>query len=411
MNTSLLKRFGAITVLLSLAFGSFAQGGGLGTVTKNGLEIPVTTAVPFLRLIPDARSGGMGDVGVAISADANATFHNPANLAFIDNKFGVSMSYTPWLRALVNDIYLAHLTGYYKIDKLQTVSASLRYFSLGNIQFTNVNGEDQGQFKPNEFAFDVGYARKLVEIKGGGGFAAAMALRYIYSNLATGQTVNGIDIKPGMAGAADIAFAYNQDFHIKKKYKTNLSVGLNFSNIGSKITYTESAEKDFIPMNMGIGTRYSFNFDDYNQLNFAIDANKLLVPTPTTEDEDNNGILDYREKSVPQAIFTSFGDAPGGIGEEFREVTWSFGMEYWYNQQFAVRFGYFYEAESKGARQYFSAGLGLRYSVFGLDFSYLIPTSTQRNPLDNTLRFTLMFNFEKAKKDQEADPSGGTSRL
>ncbi|HXH19784.1 MAG TPA: type IX secretion system outer membrane channel protein PorV [Chitinophagales bacterium] len=399
----------AAVLLAILPRVSKAQTGGLGTGIKGGQEIPVTTAVPFLRIIPDARSGGMGDVGIGISADANAIFHNPAKLAFAEKPLGISMSYVPWLRSLVNDIYMANLAAYYKLDDLQALGMSMRYFSLGNIQFTNVQGENTGEFKPNEFAIDAAYSRQLVKIKKGGGFSAALALRFIYSNLATGQTVNGIDIKPGLAGAADIAFAYNQDFKIKNKYKTNLAVGLNLSNIGSKITYTESAEKDFIPMNFGLGTTYSFNFDDHNQLNLSADMNKLLVPTPDTADADNNGTYDYRETSVPSALFTSWGDAPGGIREELHEITWSVGLEYWYDQQFAVRAGYFHEYENKGNRQFFTAGLGLRFKVFGLDFSYLIPTSTQRNPLDNTMRFTLMFQFENFKKKQETQPAGTSS--
>ncbi len=400
----------AVAMLLAIFTNeSKAQTGGLGTGIKGGQEIPVTTAVPFLRIIPDARSGGMGDVGIGISADANAMFHNPAKLAFAEKPLGISMSYVPWLRSLVNDIYMANLAAYYKLDDLQAIGVSMRYFSLGNIQFTNVNGDETGEFKPNEFAIDAAYARQLVKIKKGGGFSAALALRFVYSNLATGQTVNGIDIKPGLAGAADIGFAYNQDFKIKKKYKTNLAVGLNLSNIGSKITYTESAEKDFIPMNFGLGTTYSFNFDDHNQINLSVDMNKLLVPTPSGTDADSSGIYDYREKSVPSALFTSWGDAPGGFKEEMHEITWSTGLEYWYDQQFAVRAGYFHEYENKGNRQFFTAGLGLRFKVFGLDFSYLIPTSTQRNPLDNTMRFTLMFQFENFKKKQEAQPAGTSS--
>jgi len=407
-----MKIFFNASIILIAFFCSqaIAQTGGLGSGTNEFEEYPVTTAVPFLRIIPDARAGGMGDAGIAVSADPGAIFHNPAKLAFAEKPLGFSVGYVPWLRSLVNDIYMANLQAYYKLDDLQAIALSMRYFSLGNIQFTNVQGEPTGEFRPNEFAIDAAYSRQLVKIKKGGGFSAALALRFIYSNLATGQVVGGVDIKPGLAGAADIAFAYNQDFKIKNKYKTNFALGLNISNVGSKITYTESAEKDFIPMNFGLGARYSFNFDDHNQLNIAADMNKLLVPTPSNEDEDSNGIYDYREVSVPSAIFTSWGDAPGGFKEEMHEITWSTGIEYWYDQQFAVRFGYFHEYENKGARQFFTAGLGLRFKVFGLDFSYLIPTSTQRNPLDNTMRFTLMFQFENFKKKQEAEPAG-TSRL
>lgn len=403
-------RFTAAVMAVIFCTDTFAQGGGgLGGANNDGTEYPVTTAVPFLRIVPDARSGGLGDAGIGLSTDANAMFFNPAKLAFAEKPLGISMSYVPWLRALVNDIFMANLAGYYKFDDLQAVGMSMRYFSLGNIQFTNVQGENTGEFKPNEFAIDAAYSRQLVKIKKGGGFAAGLALRFIYSNLASGQTVAGVDIQPGLAGSADIAFAYNQDFKIAKKYKTNLAIGLNFSNIGSKITYTESAEKDFIPMNMGLGTQYSFNFDDHNQLNLVIDMNKLLVPTPSTEDADGNGIYDYREESVPGALFGSWFDAPNGFSEELREITWSMGLEYWYDQQFAVRFGYFNENQNKGNRQFFTAGLGLRFKVFGLDFSYLIPTSTQRNPLDNTMRFTLMFQFNEFKKKQEAQPEGTSS--
>lgn len=407
---TLALRFTVAVLAVFFCTNTFAQGGGgLGGANNDGTEFPVTTAVPFLRIIPDARSGGLGDAGIGLSTDANAMFFNPAKLAFAEKPLGVSMSYVPWLRALVNDIYMANLAAYYKLDDLQAIGMSMRYFSLGNIQFTNVQGENTGEFRPNEFALDAAYSRQLVKIKKGGGFAAGLALRFIYSNLASGQTIAGVDIQPGLAGAADIAFAYNQDFKLAKKYKTNLAIGLNFSNIGSKITYTESAEKDFIPMNMGLGVQYSFNFDDHNQLNLVVDMNKLLVPTPSTEDADSNGIYDYREETVPGALFGSWFDAPNGFGEELREITWSMGLEYWYDQQFAVRFGYFNENENKGNRQFFTAGLGLRFKVFGLDFSYLIPTSTQRNPLDNTMRFTLMFQFNEFKKKQEAQPDGTSS--
>lgn len=407
-----LRRAFVVVVLSTLCGVLAAQQTGQSINSDIG-EIAVTTAVPFLRIAPDAKAGGMADLGIATAPDANSTYHNPAKLAFLkyydtrkdeyyDSKiFGVSFSYTPWLRSLVNDIYLAHASAYYKIDKMQTVGFSLRYFSLGNITFTNAQGAETGQFRPNEFSLDGSYARVLAK-----GFSTGIALRFIYSNLATGQTVSGANISPGVAAAADIAFYYDLPIDVKDK-KTNLSFGLNLSNLGSKISYTDAAQKDFIPMNMGFGTQYSFNFDDHNQLNIALDINKLLVPTPSVEDKDSNGVADYREKSVPAAIFTSFSDAPGGAREEFKEFTIATGIEYWYNQQFAVRAGYFYEPATKGNRRYFSAGLGLRYSVFGLDFSYLIPTSSQRNPLDNTLRFTLVFNFNAVKEAGATAPSEG----
>jgi hypothetical protein len=408
-----------------IAVSGFAQTSG-STLNNNGESIPLTTSVPFLRIVPDARAGAMGDVGLATTPDANAIFHNPAKLAFNTKPYGVSLSYVPWLRSLVNDIYLAHATGYVKLGAKsnQAIGASIRYFSLGQIQFTDQQGASLGDFKPNEFAADVSYSRILAE-----GFSAAISMRFIYSNLAGGQVVQGISIKPGIAAAADLGFYYNKDIKMKKM-KSNIGVGLNFSNLGSKITYTSSAERDFIPMNMGIGTRYTLDIDDYNQINIAVDFNKLLVPTPIPQyqtdgngnpiadpnnpggflenpdyDADDNGVADYREKSVPGAIFSSFGDAPGGFKEELKEFTVGVGAEYWYDQLFAVRAGYFYESPDKGKRRFLSVGVGLRYSVFGIDFAYLVPTSSERSPLDNTLRFTLLFNFDKAKPKQEAVPT------
>jgi hypothetical protein len=407
-----------------IALQSSAQTSG-SVLNNSGESIPLTTSVPFLRIVPDARGGAMGDVGLATTPDANAIFHNPAKLAFLNKPYGVSLSYVPWLRSLVNDVYMAHATGYAKFGKTknQTLAASIRFFSLGQIQFTDQTGNSLGDFKPNEFAADVAYSRILAK-----GFSAAIAMRFIYSNLAGGQTLStGVDIKPGIAASSDIAFFYNKDIDLKKM-KSNFGVGLNFSNLGSKITYTSSAERDFIPMNMGLGFRYTVDFDDYNQINFAFDVNKLLVPTPVPQyltdkngkvltnpdgtaqknpdyDKDDNGVADYREKSVPAAIFTSFGDAPGGFKEEMKEFTIGAGAEYWYDQLFAVRAGYFYESPDKGKRRFLSLGIGLRYSVFGIDFAYLVPTSSQRHPLDNTMRFTLLFNFDKAKGKQEAVPT------
>jgi hypothetical protein len=377
------------------------------SISKNGESLPITTSVPFLRITPDARHGGMGDAGLATSPDASAIFHNPAKLAFCDEPFGVSLSYVPWLRSLVNDIYLAHAGGYGKFGKNmnQAFGGSIRYFSLGQIDFTNITGDPLGSFKPNEFAMDAAYSRILAK-----GFSTAIGMRFIYSNLAGGQTLNGVLIKPGIAASADISFYYNKDISLGKM-NSNLGLGLNMSNLGSKITYTDSRERDFIPMNMGLGARYTIDIDKYNQFSLCVDFNKLLVPTPNLDtsssnyDADRNGIPDYREKSVPAAIFSSFGDAPGGFREEMQEFTVGAGVEYWYDKLFALRAGYFYENPNKGRRQFLSVGVGLRYSVFGIDFAYLVPTTSQRNPLDNTLRFTLLFNFSKAKEKQEAVPS------
>lgn len=351
----------------------------------------VSTAVPFLRIVADARSGAMGDVGIGLSPDPNAMHFNASKLAYAEEDLAVSATYTPWLRSLgLNDVYLAYLTGYKKVDDLQTVGFGLRYFSLGSIQFTDINGEPLITGQPNEFEVAVAYARQLTD-----NFSAAVTGKFIYSNLAAGQVVNGETIEPGIAGAADFSFTYRTEIDMANA-ESNLTIGLAASNIGSKITYTRSLTRDFIPANLGIGAAWDIDLDDYNRLTFAADINKLMVPTPCQGencDEDNNGIQDYREQSSIRGIFSSFSDAPEGFEEELRELMYSFGVEYWYDQQFAVRAGYFSEHVQKGGRKFLTVGLGLKYNIFGLNFSYLVPTTNQRNPLDNTLRFSLLFDF------------------
>ncbi len=354
----------------------------------------IISAVPFLRIVPDARSAAMGDVGIGLSADANSIHHNASKLAFIDSDMGISASYSPWLRSLgLQDVYLAYLSGFKKIGDNQTLGASLRYFALGDLQFTDINGLSLGQGKPNEFEIAFTYARKLSE-----NFSAGLTGKFIYSNLAGGQMIDNIDIVAATAGAVDISFTYQKPVNIAQK--STLRLGAAITNIGSKISYTKSEFKDFMPGNLGIGGALDMNFDDYNQLTFALDINKLLVPTPISPDDpdydkNNNGKPDFREKSLFEGIFGSFGDAPGGFKEEMRELSYSFGAEYWYNKQFAFRAGYYYEHATKGNRQFLTAGLGLKYNIFGLNVSYLVPTSNQRSPLDNTLRFTLIFTPNK----------------
>ncbi|HFA51060.1 MAG TPA: type IX secretion system outer membrane channel protein PorV [Bacteroidetes bacterium] len=359
----------------------------------------ILTAVPFLRIVSDARSGAMGDVGIGISADANAMHFNQSKLVLADEPLGVSATYTPWLRSLgLNDVYLAYLTGYKKLDDLQAVGLGLRYFALGDIQYTDENGNNIGKGRPNEFEVTAAYSRKLSEK-----FSAAIGAKFIYSNLASGQEVDGTVIEAGTAGAADISFTYDTEIEANGN-PSDLTLGLAISNIGSKITYTNasSGQKDFLPTNLGIGGAWKLNFDNYNSLTVAADVNKLLVPTrcfenddePGSEcDADGNNIPDWREESPIGGIFSSFSDAPGGFEEELRELMYSFGLEYWYDKQFAVRAGYFTESRTKGDRHYFTVGLGLKYNIFGLNFSYLVPTTNQRNPLDNTLRFSLLFDF------------------
>jgi hypothetical protein len=293
----------------------------------------------------------------------------------------------------VSDIYLAHVGAFYKLDDMQAIGGSIRYFSLGTITFTNSSGTILNDFRPNEFAMDFGYSRKLSE-----NFGVGIALRFIYSNLATGQSVNGVVIKPGTAAAADISAFYQKDIEVSDR-DAKITAGISITNIGSKITYTESAQRDFLPGNLGIGAGYIYHIDAYNQLTFALDVNKLLVPTPLPDGS-------HREVSLITGIMNSFNDAPGGGQEEFREIMYSAGAEYWYNQQFAIRAGYFYEHGTKGARQFFTAGLGLKYNVFGLNFSYLVPTSGNRHPLDNTLRFTLLFDFDAFKTPDRTTPEG-----
>lgn len=377
--------------------------GSIYSQTQNdiGRINTVTTAVPFLRINPDARSGGMGDVGIATSVDANATFFNPAKLVFSDKKLGLSLDYAPWLRNLgITDIFITHFAGYYKLDDYQALHTSFKFFSLGNITFTDYLGNINGQFNPRELALDVGYNRKLGKYVGLG-----VGLRYIYSNLASGQQVDNTPIKAGHAIGSDISFAFEKPISLKGDKSSIISTGLAITNIGSKISYTSDAlEKDYIPTNLGVGVGYRFMPNKSNEIGIYADINKLMVPTPDTVDSDNNGILDFKEKSPIGGMFSSFADAPGGAKEEFKEFMYSTGLEYWYDKQFGARIGYFHEATTKGNRKYFTAGVSVKYSVFGLDFSYLVPTSNRRNPLDNTFRFSLKFDFDNVGKKEKSAP-------
>ncbi|HJN63325.1 MAG TPA: type IX secretion system outer membrane channel protein PorV [Flavobacteriales bacterium] len=355
----------------------------------------ITTSVPFLIIGPDSRSGGMGDVGVASSPDANSIHWNPAKYAFVKDDMGIAINYVPWLRNLVPDISLAYLSGYFKRNDNETIGFSLRYFSLGDITFTNNNGDEIGQYNPNEFAISGAYARKLSDY-----FSIAIATRYIRSDLTGGQTLTGsgnMSTHAGQSIAADISGYFNKEVRIVKK-DFDWAIGLNISNLGNKISYTETAIRDFIPINMRFGTSIGTDFDDYNKMLIEFDVNKLLVPTPPSRDPETgeiNGGMDP-DVSVVNGVFQSFWDAPGGSKEEFREINYSTGLEYWYNEQFAVRAGYFYEHPTKGARQFFTMGAGVKYSVFVLDFSYLIDASSSingSNPLANTLRFSMTWNL------------------
>jgi len=350
----------------------------------------IQTAVPFLSIAPDSRAGALGDAGVATSPDIFSMHWNPAKYAFIDGNGGFGMSYSPWLRALVPDINLAYLTGYYRIDSRQVFAGSLMYSSLGEIQFTNDYGEYQNTFNPNEFSVDLAYSRLFSQHWSGG-----VALRFIYSNITGGQLVGTTETKSGTAYAADASTYYTTDLKLGTK-TGKISAGLNLSNIGSKMSYTSDVDPDFIPINMRLGTTFSIDLDKYNLLSVSFDVNKLLVPTPPTYEDGE--IIAGRDPnvSVPVAIFQSFYDAPGGFSEEIKEFAQSIGVEYWYNQQFALRAGYFNESQMKGNKKYFTVGAGFRLSVFSLDFSYLMPF-TQNNPLARTLRFSLGFEFDSLR--------------
>jgi hypothetical protein len=365
-----------------------------GTVKIFSQELnAIQTVVPFLSIAPDSRAGAMGDAGVATSPDAYSQHWNPAKFAFIDGKAGVGISYSPWLRNLVPDINIAYLTGYYRIDEKQVASGSLLYSSLGDVPFTDDFGNLERTFKPNELAFDLGYSRIFAE-----NFSGGIAFRFIYSNLTGGSYSGGDATKPGISFAADISGYYRKNVNMFSK-DGELAFGLNFSNIGSKMSYSDGQTSDFIPMNMRLGGAGTINFDKFNKLTLAIDFNKLLVPTPPIYNNDME-IIDGKDPNVgvPAAIFQSFYDAPGGFKEEMREITSSIGLEYWYNNQFALRTGYFHENESKGNRKYFTAGAGFKLKGFTIDFSYLMPT-VSNHPLARTLRFSLAFDINALQKN------------
>jgi hypothetical protein len=357
----------------------------------------VTTAVPFLRISPDARSGGMGDIGIATSPDASSGFWNIGKVAFNESKGGIAATYTPWLKNLVNDVYLASLSGYYKIDETSALNASLRYFSLGNIQFTDQNGTLNGNGKPREFGFDIGYSRRLSDKLGLG-----VALRYINSDLANGAASGGNTYKAGNSVAGDIGFYYNG----LNDLGDGFAFGATLSNLGAKISYTGNADsKDYIPANLGLGSTWTKNFNEDNKLTFGLDINKLLVPTPPTNLSDPDAIAKYRNQGLVSSWFKSFGDAPGGFKEELKEFQISAGAEFWYKNQFALRAGYFYEDKTKGNRRYFTTGIGVKYNIFGLNFSYLLPSGSgvTQNPLSNTLRFSIIFDLDPAATEETSN--------
>lgn len=359
----------------------------------------IQTVVPFLTIAPDSRAGAMGDAGVATSPDVYSMHWNPAKFVFIDGNGGIGISYSPWLRNLVPDINIAYLTGYKRLDAKQVLSASLLYSSLGPVPFTDEFGNLERTFNPNEFAVDAGYSRLFTDYLSGG-----IAFRFIYSNLTGGSYSGGDATKPGTSFAADISGYYQKNISIFNK-DGQLGFGLNFSNIGSKMSYSESQTSDFIPMNMRLGTATTINLDNFNKISVTVEIGKLLVPTPPIYSSTNpDSIISGRDPnvSVPVAIFQSFYDAPGGFKEEIHELTYSSGVEYWYKNQFAIRGGYFHENSTKGNRKYFTAGAGFRLKAFTLDFSYLMPLS-QNHPLARTLRFSIAFDFNALRNASRSD--------
>lgn len=408
MNTRIIILF--LLASLGLANNSLmAQTTPPNIVGQDDNNRVITTAVPFLSITPDARGGGMGDAGVATTADANSVHWNPAKLVFIDYNMGFSLSYSPWLSRIINDMSLSYLSGFYKISQEQAVAVSLRYFDLGEIFFTDQSNIQQGRFNPKELAIDATYSRKLTE-----NFSIGVTARYIHSNLTGNFTSSTIEAKPGNSASVDISAYYDKEFQ-----NSNLSFGANMSNIGAKLTYSNEANKDFIPINIRLGSAYKMHIDPYNNITIALDFNKLMVPTPPVYARDENGaIIVDPETNQPviergkdpnrpllSGMFGSFADAPDGFPEEMQEIMISLGAEYWYNNTFAARIGYFYESANKGNRKYLTVGLGFRYNVFGIDFAYLVPQK-QDNPLAETLRFSLLFNFKPSTGIEESVTDG-----
>lgn len=341
----------------------------------------ITTAVPFLLISPDARHAALGEAGVASSPDANASYWNPGKLVFIDKSYGGTLSYTPWLGKIINDMSISYLSGFYKITREQAVSLNLKYFDLGDIFFTD-DGINGTTFNPREMAVDVSYSRMLTE-----NLAIGLSGRYIYSNLTGAWSSGGTDARPGRSVAADIGVFYTKP--LQSAMNSNLSLGASISNIGAKITYSDDNNKDFLPTNLRFGGAFTTALDPNNSVTFLLDFNKLLVPT-----------ID-KNQTLLRGMFSSFTDAPGGFSEEISEIMTSMGVEYWYKEIFSARLGYFLEAYDKGNRKYLTSGIGFRKDNFGIDIAYIVPTNKREHPLAETIRFTLLFQIPEAIRDRD----------
>lgn len=354
---------------------------------------PITTAVPFLTITPDARHAGMGDAGVATSPDANSAYWNPAKFVFIDKKYGGGISWTPWLGKITNDMWISYLSAFYKIKREELVAFGFKYFDLGDFFARSADNKDEGTFHPREFSLDVTYSRLLTE-----NFSVGLTGRYIHSNLLGSYNGSSItDTKPGNSVAVDLGVFYTMPL---KGAKTNtLSLAGVISNIGAKITYSDAENKDFLPTNLRLGAAYNTELDMYNSFTFTLDFNKLLVPSPN---EDRT----IPDKSLIGGMFGSFSDAPDGFSEEIKEVILNMGVEYWYNHTFAGRIGYFNESKEKGNRKYMTFGVGFMKEKFGIDIAYLVPVNKKEHPLAETVRFSLLFqiNNDTNKEETVTDP-------
>lgn len=400
------------SILISLL--ALAQPTGGSGATQNDLQLnTITTALPFMSITPDSRAGGMGDAGTALSPSSTSVYWNTSGISFAKEKSEISLSYTPWLRQLTNDIHLSYLAGYYKINKTHSIGGALRFFSLGEITFTDASGNVLREDKPSEYELTGAYAFRLADK-----LSIGLNGKFAYSNLTGGLTVGGVNTKPGIVGAADLSFTYFNDRAKIGKLKGAYTFATTINNIGNKVAYSELAKRDFIPMNLKIGNSFKAEFDDYNHVTFALDLQKLLVPTPPI----TNGTFGYsslpdgvilgksNDVGVIAGMLQSFYDAPGvpvknengdysdntgqsvkgtRLKEELTEINVAAGVEWWYNNVFAVRSGVFYENENKGNRKFLNLGATLRYNMFAIDFSYLASLSGRQSPLANTLRFTL----------------------
>jgi hypothetical protein len=411
-----MKNTGLILFFTIISFISFAQPTGSG-VTDNDLQLnTITTALPFMSITPDSRAGGMGDAGTALSPNSTSVYWNTSSLSFSKMKSEVSLSYVPWLRQLTNDIHLSYLSGYVQLNKIHTIGGSLRFFSLGEITFTDASGNVIRDDKPSEFELTGAYAFKLADK-----LSIGLNGKFAYSNLTGGLTVGGVNTKPGVVGAADLSFTYYNDDAKIGKLDGVYTFAATFNNIGNKVAYSELSQRDFIPMNMKIGNSFKAEFDRYNHVTFAVDLQKLLVPTPgITKSTVGYSSLPSdafigrtSDVGVISGMIQSFYDAPGALAkdedgnfiqntdgsyeivkgsrlkEELAEINIAAGVEWWYNDVFAVRSGVFIENKNKGNRQFLNFGASLKYNMFAFDFSYLASISGRQSPLANTLRFTI----------------------